>query len=508
MNFNNQNINKQDLEHFIKTNLSFKDYLAYANKIVFNIKLNKSGETKISKNLKNFSKFNYLYVKIGNKYKKFKIYKSKDRKYKIYMSKIGSNYKHKSFEAYLKTNSEFYNVLNKAFKNQSNIPDFYKNNDFRIAVNNDGKLLLKFLVPSLVRGKEFYTLHNILTNHVESLTSNNLKNILDSLKINPKLLIPFLKNYFVVKLKEEIKFIPARLKSEGKFYRALGIINGDGHLGHLMAVCYGNEDFVHKDFREGLEHIHQPLKFISSADKVSNVKKTQVNSSILFKKLIALGAIEGNKLKNVKKISIPKDFYTYIEYLAGMFDTEGSFIEDSHLILPASISVKEFNLLNKRQNKLLLKLAKEKGRYQKIEYSNSEYYALGLRLLRKMNQGEAIIKRIYNSPPPITLLNKKILDELGIYSKIELKSLYIYPKSKNINANFWLKITPIKDIIKFFCLIDLHSTKKREKIKSFVFKYISEQDYDEIKNFINQNLRFYNGSSTNWLISKKGNRIK
>jgi len=505
MNSNNQNINKQDLEElhnytdkFIRTNLSFKDYFSYSDKITFKIKLNKSGETKISKNLMNFAKFNYLHVKIGNKYKKFEIYKSKDRKYEIYMSTIGRNYKHRSFEAYLKTTSEFHNVLNKAFENQLNIQNFYKNNDFRIEVSNEGKLLLKFLVPSLARGKEFYTLHNILTNRVKSLTLTNLRNVLASLKINPQLMAPFLKNYFVNKLKEEIRFIPARLKSERRLYRTLGIINGDGHLGHSMVICYGNDAIIHKDFRKGLEHINQSLKFKSTVVKVSNVNKTQVNSSVLLNKLTILGAIEGNKLKNMKKINIPKDFYAYTEYMGGMFDTEGAFIEDSHLIFPTSISIKskELNLLNRKQNELLLELAKEKGKYQKIKNSNCEYYLLGLRPLKKTTQGEEIIKRIYNSLPPITLLNKKILDELGIYSKIELKSLYIYQKSNNINANFWLKTTLIKDIIKFFSLIEIHSIKKREKIKSFVYKYISEQDYKEIKNFINEKLRVYNGCRT------------
>lgn len=511
MNLNSQKINEQDLEQplnynnpFIKTNLSFKDYLAYPDKIIFEIRTDKSGDIKISKSLKNFTKFDYLYVKIENKYEKLRINKRKDRKYDVFIVKTESKHKYKSFKVYLKTTPQFNKVLKKAFESKQNILDSNYNGDFRITVNEDGKLLLKFLVPSLVRGKEFFSIHNLLSNKVKSLTFNNFKNVLTSLKINPQLITPFSKNYFVVKSKEEIKFISAKLKSKGKLYRAIGIINGDGHLGHGMIICYGNDDIVHKDFREGLENFQQPLKFQNKINKFCNVNLTQVNSTMLVRKLSKIGAIVGNKLRSMERICIPQDFYTYTEYIGGMFDTEGAFITDSHLILPASISIKskESSLLNEKESQSLIKFAEEKGRHCKIEISKSEYYTLGMKLMKEAGNRKHILKKILNPPPPISSLNKKILDALGIESKLELKSIYVYPKSENINTNWWVKITLIKDVIKFFSLIDTHSIKKKEKIKNFIFRYINKRDYQEIKDFIKKNLRDYNGSSNKRIIDK------
>lgn len=471
--------------NYLETKFEWKRYRAYFDKITFESKCGSNGVIKLSKSLKQFANFDFLYVKIWGTMKKFEITIGKDRGNLIYRSYIGYSNRKKDFLVYLKTTPKFKKIITKALKNSKDILENYKNPNFRIRINEDGILLLRFLLN--ISSKNKYIPRMLSGNVVQkSITLKTYKNLIREHRINSKLLSPFLSNRYI----DEIKYTPIinGVKVDNpQIYRLIGMINGDGTLTKYGAYFYGNDQILHEDFKKISLSLDRDLDIKTT--KSTPTLKTYWYSKKLATYLNQLGVIYNRKLNFMDIIKIDKNLLAYSEYLSGIYDTEGSIIKDSHIVIPTSVTVynKDIRILDEKETKHLFRLGKEKGILTEFSASDSKYYRLGLNKLKKDKRGRNILIKLRNHFPGLALSNKKILEDLNINPKLELKNISIFPKSYILTATWWVKITLIKDVIKFAAIIEPHLDRKVEKLNRFLFNHITPEDFEIVRGIINKN---------------------
>jgi len=469
---------------YLITNLGFKNYIAYTDKIIFKTKTSKRF-IKIPKTLKTFAEFKKAYVKLGSKYRKLEIRSYKEKQLQVYYVYIGKHAKNK-FDIYLKTNKLFSNALKKSLGSK---PLMVHANNNKVIVDRYGIIILRFLVSSIKDKKLFHTIHNYLQGRSKSILFKHLKNIVKTLDTDIDF-SPFIENYFVAMAKQELN-IPhnTELPYPREFYRSAGLINGDGHLNQYGVHFYNTDKVLHSDFKKGLKTLFPTIEFKQYLVR-GGVDKTYMYSYKVAKRLSNLGVISGKKVDATAQIEFAKSFYAISEYLSGIFDAEGCFIDDSHIVIPTSKLLwrddSSNNEITSDEYKFLLDLSIKHGRLS-ILPSGSKCYIIGLKILRKTKEGKEILEKTLIRQPQIALHLEKIFINLGIGSKTELKSLAIYPNSRKIVSYWWVKITPIKDVIKLASIIDIHSSIKKKAIEKFIFNYLSKTDFSRLKNYFKGN---------------------
>ena len=461
----------------LKSKFEWKEYHAYPHKIIFVSKVGSNGMIKLSKTLKHFANFNFLYGDINKKIIKFPITTGKDRGNIIYRSYVGKSNRKKILKVYLKTSPRFGKVLTRALNNKVDILDNCKNLNYRINISKDGKLILRFL---LNLGSKNKYIPRILSNggKAKSTTMGTYKNLIKEYHLNSKVISPFLSNRYI----EEVGNLIIESKvniNKPSIYRLIGMINGDGTLTKYGAYFYGNEEELHNKFKEISLSINKNLNIKTS--KIPTTTKSYWYSSKLSDELNKKGAILNKKINFIDTINFPKNISVYSEYLSGFYDAEGTIIKDSNIVLPTSVTVhnKNIKILNEHEIEYLFNLAKTKGHFNHLKDTGSKHYSLGIKTLED-KQGKIILNKIKKHFPGIALSNQKILDELKIKSALDLKSINLYPTSGNIVSNWWLRITPIKEVIKFASIIKPTLDAKREKIEKFVFSHISPQELEGV----------------------------
>lgn len=470
---------------YLKAKLKWEEYKAYPDKIIFQSKCSSNGMIKLSKTLKQFAKFDFLYVKINGKLRKFTITTGKDRGNLIYRCYIGRSNRNRKFQVFLKTISRFRGILIKSLGSKKDILDNYENPNFRIKISDDRILLLRFLLNLSSKSKHIPRIVSGDTIQ-KSITLETYKNMIRENNVNSKIISPFLSNRYIDEI--EYNFTKDMVDvANPEIYRLVGLINGDGTLTKYGAYFYGNEKVLHNDFERISLNLDRNLQIKKS--KVLKTYKTYWYSVTASKQLNKIGTIYNRKLDFITGFELPFNLNVYSEYLSGFYDAEGTFIKDSHIILPTSVTVsnKNINILTKRETKYLLNLAKEEGRFKYFIDTDSKSYGLGLNKLNKSKKRKEILIKLNRHFPGLMLSNKKILDNLSISSKMELKYISVYPLSENITAHWWLKITSIKDVIKFSVIINPTLIEKQKKLNDFVFNHITTDEFKKIGELINKN---------------------
>ena len=471
--------------NYIKTNFGLKDYHAFPDRIEFIVRTGKKREVFVPKALKHFTKFNQLYLKINGKVKICKINTYKDRKYIVHRAYVGKNI---TGIVYLKTKKQFSKIIDKAIGSEENIICKYKDN-IRLNLNSEGKLLLKFLVPSSNRDKSFHSFHNILKGRCASITVENLKKMVNDIGLNPKMLTPFLENYFVDKVKRDLIFPKENVGLPKEVFRSIGLVNGDGHIDCDKVYFYGHNLKLHEDFKRGIFSLFPKVNFKFCKNLPSNIPTSYAYGRKIPKKLIESGCLQGNKVSNKRKIFLPNNFHAISEYVSGFFDAEGSLIKYSNLVIASCTSIvnDNFRVITKKQNEMVKLVAREHGRKYKMPHHNLNYYHIGLRILLKVDKKGTILKKIKKEIPPLIKTAYEGLKSLGITSKMELRSLTYIPHKGIINAVWWVKLTPIKEVIKFAICTNPRSGHKNKRIENFLHKHLTLDDYQKLKDFIKEN---------------------
>ncbi len=464
----------------IKTRLEFNEYEAFEDRIAFKGKCYSNGCIRIPTTLKHFSHIDYAFIKVNNSFEKIKVSIHNDRNSKVYCCIIGKKNQGKVYEVYLRTNERFSNALKKLF--QSSETKNYSD-DMRINISEDGKLVLKFLVSGIGKFNSFGIVHNILKNRQKSILFKNLKKALLKMNLDLRNFSPFMENYFFSKIKNDIKPLDISSNISKEISRMIGLVNGDGHLSDYSINFYNSDKKLHDDFETGIKSL-EPLIKIKKGFVRGNIPKSYIYSRKLAEKLKEAGCMTGNKTNSIIAQNIEK--LDIIEYLSGIYDSEGCFIKDSHIIIPASVCINNICFSNEVLDKITKKYK------PRILPSSTLCYSLSISKAKEFFL-ENTFNEIRNKKPNNVIIIENILKNLSINSKTELKSISIYPDSKKFNANWWIRITKIEDVIKFSSLINLHSEDKNRALNSFVSKYIDYKDFDKIKNSFKEAMK--NGSA-------------
>lgn len=471
----------------LKTKIKWKEYKAYPDKIIFKSKCGSNGTIYISKTLKQFANFDFLYIKIKNKIKRFKIIEEYDRRMLRYRAHIKPiKYFDKNFTVHLKTTKQFKNILIKALNNKKNILREYTNPNFRLHIDEKGKLLFRFLINLSSKNKVAYPIAKLLNGTQKTITFKDYKKIINKFNLENKIFSPFIKNYYVKEIIQQKPF-----KSQKSFnpevFRLVGLINGDGTLTKYGAYFYNNDKILHQDFITISKTLDKDLKI--KKKQLKTTFKTYWYSKKIATKLNQYGTIYNRKLDFLSIPKIDKNLLAYSEYFSGIYDTEGTIIKDSNVVIPTMVTVynKNINILNENELEYIFSLAKEEGLFKYMKDTGSQYYKLGLNKLKQNKKAMSILKKLRKHYPGLALLHKKRLDDLNIFSKLELKSIYVYFKTKTITAFWWIKINLIQDVIKFVSIINPHIKRKQQKLINYISNYVTLNDLKEIKNFMHQN---------------------
>ena len=471
---------------FLKNKVKWKEYKSYPDKITFKAKCGSNGTIKISKTLDKYSNLDFLYVKIDNRIRKFKITKGHDRGMLIYRAYVKRKYSGKELQAYLKTTISFKNIMIKALSNKKDILKEYTNPNFRLYVSEEGQILLRFLI-NLSSKNKISQLTSLFNKSHKTITLKTYKHIINKFEMDSKLFSPFIKNYYtqnIVKEELEEPNYLVRPKARPKIFRLVGLINGDGTLTKYGAYFFNDDYVLHQDFIEISKFLDNDIGI--KYEKVKTTSKTCWYSVKLANKLNQHGAIYNRKLDFLNNLNIDKDIFAYSEYLSGIYDTEGTIIKDSNIIIPSSVTVynENINILTKNELECLFLLAKNQGIFKRIEDTGSEYYRIGLNKLKKNKKYRLILKKLRNHYPGLALSHKKILDNIKINSKLELKFIDINFRTNRITAAWWLKINLIEDVIKFVSIIEPHIERKAQKLNNFISNYITLADLNKIRDFV------------------------
>lgn len=476
----------------IRVKLKFKEYEFFPDKILFKTKVY-LGRIKVHPTLENFAYLDKAYVKVNNELKVVKLHQYLDRRTRQLNGYVSIKMNHKVVDVYVKTIPEFATILKTALASEQKLSDLFRDGT-RIYVNSAGKLLLKLLVTSASGTKSHSEIHNLLEGRCKSTYLETLLDFIKNTKVDECLLTPFVENYYVAILKKELKFPKEPLLLPKNVYRVIGLINGDGHLSKVGVYFYNTDKELHRDFKLGINIIDPDIRF-KEKQLYNGMSKTYVYSADLARKLYKLGAIMGNKLLVNNPVNIENNFYAITEYLGGIYDTEGSFTRDNHVIIISNCAsikrneVKLYNELTENEYEYILGLAKSYGVLRKTP-CGYKYHHLGLKPLKTDSSlmAKKILDKSHSIRPVLLITIQNILDKLGINACTELKSFLIYPGSADVNTVWWVKISSVEDIIKFLSVVHIHSKEKRKVIRSFVRDYVSKNDFFKIKDYIKDSL--------------------
>jgi len=324
----------------------------------------------------------------------------------------------------------------------------------------------------------------------KTITLKSYKYIINKFDVDSKLFSPFIKNYYVqtiVKERSGKRNGLTKSKARPEIFRLVGLINGDGTLTKYGAYFFNDDHILHQDFIEISKSLNNDIEI--KYEKIKTTSKTCWYCGKLATKLNENGTIYDRKLDFLGDININKNILAYSEYFSGIYDTEGTIIKDSNIIIPSSVTIynKNINILTKKELEYLFLLAKKYGIFKRIKDTGSEYYSLGLNKLKGNKLSRIILEKLRNHYPGLALSHKKMLDNIKINSKLELKSVHVNLRTNRITAAWWVKINLVEDVIKFVSLIEPHIKRKTQKLNNFILNYVTLTDLKKIKDFVYEN---------------------